>query len=150
MKRLLCRYFEGITIVAMAGHYYESLFKGYMGVTQGDKLSPAIFNMVVNAVIQHWETVVEGEDKVPEGFRRSVNNLATLFYVDNGILASPQLDRIQEALDFLMILFDQVCMRINVNNMVGMVCQPCCNTVRKYEVAYTRRMKGEGLSHRSR
>ena len=79
-----------------------------------------------------------------------MHNIAKLFYADNIILSSPQTAIFQEALDVLTSLFDQVGLRKNVNNMVGIVFQPCCNTVRKYDVAYTWRMKGEVLSHRSR
>ena len=38
-------------MVARAGSYYEKGFKGEQGVTQGDPLSPTIFNVVVDAVI---------------------------------------------------------------------------------------------------
>ena len=32
--------------------------EGYRGVTQGNPLSPKIFNVVMDAVIHHWLTVV--------------------------------------------------------------------------------------------
>ena len=41
-------------MVARAGGYYGKGFKGERGVTQGDPLSPTIFNVVVDAVIRHW------------------------------------------------------------------------------------------------
>ena len=31
-----------------------NLFKGFRGVTQGDPLSPSLFNVVVDAVVRHW------------------------------------------------------------------------------------------------
>ena len=40
-------------MVAKAGGYFGRLFKWYQGVTQGDSLSPTIFNVVVDAVIRH-------------------------------------------------------------------------------------------------
>ena len=40
-------------MVARAGGYYGEAFKGYRGVTQGDPLSPTIFNVVVYAVVRH-------------------------------------------------------------------------------------------------
>ena len=36
------------------GGYYGSAFKGEHGVTQGDPLSPTIFNLVVDVVVLHW------------------------------------------------------------------------------------------------
>ena len=64
-ERLLCRYLEGLTIVARAGRYYGAPFKGSKGVTQGNPLSPTIFNMVLDTVICHWEMAA-----AREGFTR--------------------------------------------------------------------------------
>ena len=41
-------------MVARAGRYYGTDFKGERGVTQGDPLSPTIFNVVVDTVVRHW------------------------------------------------------------------------------------------------
>ena len=40
-------------MVARTGGYFGLMFKGYRGVTQGDPLTPMIFNVVVDAVICH-------------------------------------------------------------------------------------------------
>ena len=45
-------------MVAQAGHYCGTLFKGHSGITQGDPLSPTIFNMVVGSVICYWVNMV--------------------------------------------------------------------------------------------
>ena len=41
-------------MAARAGGCYGMAFKGVGGVTQGDPLSPTIFNIVVDAVVRHW------------------------------------------------------------------------------------------------
>ena len=41
-------------MAARAGGYYGTSFKGERGVTQGDPLSPTLFNVVVDAVVRHW------------------------------------------------------------------------------------------------
>ena len=41
-------------MAARAGGYYRTAFKGARGVTQGDPLSPTIFNVVVDVVVRHW------------------------------------------------------------------------------------------------
>ena len=64
--------------------------------------------MVVDVVIYHWETLVAGEDVVPEGFRRGGQKLVTILYAEDGILASHQLASIQEALDIQTGLFERV------------------------------------------
>ena len=51
--RMLKVYWERTTMVARAGSYYGKGFKGGRGVTQGDPLSPTIFNVVVDAVVRH-------------------------------------------------------------------------------------------------
>ena len=52
--RLLRGYWVKMTMVARAGGYYGDAFKGARGVTQGDPLSPTIFNVVVYEVVRHW------------------------------------------------------------------------------------------------
>ena len=41
-------------MVARAGDYYGTAFWGERGLTQGDPLSPTIFNVVVDVVVRHW------------------------------------------------------------------------------------------------
>ena len=53
-RKLLQTYWHRLTMVARVGGYYGTAFRGERGVTQGDPLSPTIFNVVVNAVVQHW------------------------------------------------------------------------------------------------
>ena len=48
--------------------------------------SKAIFNMVFDAMIHHWVTLVVGEEAGPDGFRWSVQCLAAFFYVNDGII----------------------------------------------------------------
>ena len=48
-------------MVARGGGYYRTGFKGTRGVTQGDPMSPTIFNVVVDAVVCHWVTLAVEE-----------------------------------------------------------------------------------------
>ena len=45
-------------MMARAGGYYGEDFKGDRRVTQFDPLSPTIFNVVVDAVVRHWVTII--------------------------------------------------------------------------------------------
>ena len=58
-------YWERTTMVARAGSYYGPCFKGGRGVTQGDPLSPTIFNVVLDAVVHHWLTIAAQEVERP-------------------------------------------------------------------------------------
>ena len=52
-------------MVVRAEGYYGTGFKGARGVTQGDPLSPTIFNVVVDVVVRHWVTLaVEEAEKM--------------------------------------------------------------------------------------
>ena len=60
-RRFLRTYWEKSTMVARAGGYYGTRFKGARGVTQGEPPSPTIFNVVVDAVVRHWVTLAVEE-----------------------------------------------------------------------------------------
>ena len=45
-------------MVTRAGGYYGEPFHGKRGLTQGDPLLPTIFNVVVDAVLCHWESLM--------------------------------------------------------------------------------------------
>ena len=53
VRRLLREYWNKSTMVSRVGGYYGTGFKGERGVTQGDLLSPTIFNVVVDVVVRH-------------------------------------------------------------------------------------------------
>ena len=55
-------------------------------------MSLTIFNMVMDALIQHWVAVVAGEEAGLEGFGRAVQTLSILVYAYYVLLISSQLD----------------------------------------------------------
>ena len=74
-------------MVARAGGYYGTAFWEECGVTQGDPLSPTIFNVVVDAVVWHWMVVmVEVEEEWGDRGQESRHQPA-LFYANNGMIA---------------------------------------------------------------
>ena len=64
-RRLLKTYWRRLTMMSRAGGYYCTPFKGKRGVKQVDRLSPTIFNVVVDTVVWHWvnRLVDEAESK---------------------------------------------------------------------------------------
>ena len=54
-------------MVDRAGGYYRASFQGFQGVTQGDLLSPTIFNVVLDTVVRQWVSLVAGGAGVPDG-----------------------------------------------------------------------------------
>ena len=131
-------------MVARAGDYYGPPFKGYRGVTQGDPLPLTISNVVVDAVIRHWVTVVSLTEAGEEGLGETVQELAAYFYADNGLIMSPRPERLQRSFD---VLTDQFGLHTNVRKTVSIAFQPCHAPGGLPEVAYARRVTGIGQSY---
>ena len=113
-------------MAAMAGWNCGPIFQSHRVVTQWFPLSPNIFNVVVDAVIRNWVTIVgDPQEGTGQGLGESIQTLAALFYADDGIVASPESARLQGAFDVLMGLFDQVVLRNNKEKTDIMACRTC-------------------------
>ena len=110
--RVLRLYWGYLLVLAQAGKYYGATFQGLRERTHGYPLSPTIFNMVLDAVICCWFMLVLVEEAVPDGFGWAVQWPEALFYVDDGLLASPRPFWIQLTLDILMGMFDRLAFRL--------------------------------------
>ena len=144
-------------MVAQDGGYCGAPFKSVCGVTQGYPLFTTVFNVVVDAVLQHWVTVVavtewsvEPGASGTESFGQYVQQLVGFFYAGDGLLALTQAIRLHWAFDNLKELFEQMFLRNNVSNTVSMDCQPC-HTLGVHSVeAYILLIMREGLSFQVR
>ena len=135
-------------MVARADSYYGTAFQGAHGVTQGYLLSPTIFNVVVNAVVRNWVTVmVEGEEERGESGQEG-GHQAVIFYADDGMVASSDPRWLQSAFNTLVGLFDSVGLLTNVGKTVVMVSHPCQAAGNHSEAAYRLRITGEGPTYR--
>ena len=56
-------------------------------MTQGDLLSPTIFNVVVDAVVRHWVSVVVKGVEEWGGRVQEVRHHNALFYAEDGMVA---------------------------------------------------------------
>ena len=74
-------------MVARMGGYYGNAFKGERGVTQGNTLSPTIFNVVVDTVVRHWVTGVIADAEERGDMGKEGRHQAALFYSDDGMVA---------------------------------------------------------------
>ena len=73
--------------MARAGYYYKTAFKGGRGVTQGDPLSPTIFNVLVDTVVRHWVTVEMSDAEVRGYLVKEGRHQVALLYADDGMVA---------------------------------------------------------------
>ena len=130
-------------MVARAGGYYGAEFKGSGGVMQGDPLSPTIFNVVVDAVVRHWVTVmVEGAGERGECGKEGRHQNA-LFYTEDGMVVLSDPQWIQSAFRNMVGLFDRVGLRTNVGKTAGMVFCPYQVEGTQSEAMYVQWMTGE-------
>ena len=97
------------------------ILRGFQGVTQGDPLSPTIFNLVVDVVVRHWVAVMaEGAEERGERGKEGMHH-NELFYADDSMVALSDTRWLQGAFSTLVSLFDRVGLRNNVGKTVGMV-----------------------------
>ena len=137
-------------MVAIAGGYYGTEFKGERGVTQGHPLFPTIFNVVMDVLVRHQVTGVIADAEERGKLGKEGRHQAALFYADNGMVDSSDPQWIQGDFNTLVDLFDRVGLRTNFGKTLGMVCHPCQMAGDLLEAAYGRRVTGEGPKYRER
>ena len=116
-------------------------------VTQGDPLSPTIFNSVVYAKIRYWITVVVVEEAGGGGFGRAVQMMEAFFYATDGLLVSMHTDWLSGALYILTKLFKLYGLQTNLIKMVGMVYHTCTAAGRHSDESYGIWMVMWGLTY---
>ena len=140
---MLREYWDRTTGVARAGGYYGEGFKGGRGVTQGDPLSPTIFNVLVNVVVRHWLNIAVTEAEKRRERGREGRHQAALFYADDVMLASSDPQWLQWAFTQLVGLFDRVGLNTTRGKTVSMTCRPYSTMGNRSEEAYIRLMTGK-------
>ena len=119
-------------------------------VTQGDIISPTIFNIVVDAVVCYWLSQVVGEGSENTGLGLTATNKLTIFYADDGLVVAHDHEWLPHAIDVLSGLFEQVGLWMSINKTKCMSYMPGHISDWMSTVAYKHRMEGTGLSHRER
>ena len=112
-RRLLKTYWRRLTMVARAGGYYGTAFKGERCVMQGDPLSPTIFNVVVDAVVRNWVNGLVDEAEAKGETGREGRHQSAVFYADDGMVVLSDPAWIQGAFTALVGVFDRVGLRTN-------------------------------------
>jgi Reverse transcriptase (RNA-dependent DNA polymerase) len=101
-----CRMIQGICnnepMVPQQQKYYGQPFQAERGVRQGGKISPTIFNIVVDAVIRECEGQLPSQD-----------HTILQFYADDGLIAAHDPIYAQSVLDLFVHNFQRFGLRIN-------------------------------------
>ena len=92
-------------------------------MSQGDPLSPIIFNVVVDAVVRHWVTLAVEEAEMRGERGREGRHQAALFCADDGMVTSFDPRWVQWAFTNLVGLFDRVGLKTNVGKTVSIICR---------------------------
>ena len=118
-------------------------------MTQGDPLSPTIFNVVVDAVVRHW---LEGlKTAKEEKGTKGGGPFSVVFYADDGMVGASDPEWLQGAFSALVAIFDRVDLQTNVDKTVSMACHPCrAGSGNRIAEGYRRRITGDGNSFRER
>ena len=93
-------------MVAHTGGYYRTEFQGFRGVTQGDPLSPTIFNLVVDTMVQHRLAVTVERAGRQDGCMQDGQHQSSLFYTDYGMVTPSDPGWVQGDLNILVGVFD--------------------------------------------
>jgi exonuclease III len=134
--RLLQTFWNRHTVVPRAGWYYGRAFRATRGVTQGDVVSPMIFNILLDCILKTWRR----ENPV------MADIIQTIFYADDGLLQSLDEVSLQIALDEFTTYFKRVGLEMNARKTQSMVAVPGRILMGMTSPAYRYRMMGEGKS----
>lgn len=86
--RLLCQFWKQEKIVARQAGMYGKPFRAGCGVTQGDPLSPTIFNIVIDAIVRVWSKRVQSS--------QADCSVSALFYADDGEVACYEAEEVHQ------------------------------------------------------
>ncbi len=111
--RLLTHFWAEAKLACRTGGYYGAVFSAGRGVTQGGPLSPHIFNVVVNAVVQEWLRQSLGKEAARHGLGDLAKAKMVAFYADDGVLLARCLEWLQESFSILVGLFECICLCTN-------------------------------------
>ena len=94
------------------------------GRTRGGLVSPTLFNMVVDNVIRTWLSMtVEDHRVAQDGLKETIGRYVGVFYADDGMVGSRDLDWQPHALNVLVSL----CRRYDLAAIVAKSCTVTCH-----------------------
>ena len=147
-SRLLClieNYWKSQKIAPRQRGYHGPIITPERGVTQGGLFSCNEFNIMIDSVLRYWLTKVVPFN-AEDGLGRTVEDMLTLFYADDGLLSAKDKAWLQKALNLLISLFERIGLKTKDSKTKMMICLPAVKASRMTEGAYKRRMTGEGDS----
>jgi hypothetical protein len=127
---------------------HSNAFRVSRGMSQGDIVSPTIFNTVADAVARHWFRCLVLDANQGNGNLSEPETTAG-FCADDGVTAGHHPEQIQQGLDLAVELFERVSLESNAAKTKAVVCHPGSAQSRISSPACERRFEG-GPTHSAR
>ena len=142
LSLLLTRYWDRQRIAPKLGKYLGKYFRIRRGVTQGDPISPMIFNIVVDAVVREVLGVVCGTQEAQHGLGWAAGDINLVFYAKNGRIPGQDREWVKNALTVAVTMLRRMGLETNLDRTKSMVFTPCFIWEEWGEQAYKRRATG--------
>ena len=146
LQRLIQRFWDRQKMVPKSGKYFGRPFCTERGVTQGDPVSPTIFNIVVIEVVRAVILEVYGPQESHHGIGWSAGKHNIFFYADDGRITGRYLLWMQTTLLATERTLERACLQKNLGNTKEMACKPGFIWGQQGAAAYKRRATGEGAN----
>ncbi len=125
MLCLIHNFWDSATYVCQAKGNYGRPFKAGRGVTQEGPLSAKLFNILVNVMVWEWMRLMRATINDADGnLAECIEGLFTVFYANDGYIASCNTEFLQEALNILVKTFKRIGLTTNTKKTQAMVCTP--------------------------
>ena len=111
-------------MVTKAGKYYGRPFITWIGVTQGDPVSPTLFIIIVYALFRATLQDICGTQDNQQGFRWLAGEHKICFYEDDRQIAGRDQIWVEAALTAIVRILERVGLYKNLNNTKAMICTP--------------------------
>ena len=122
---LLETFWDCQQVVPRQNGFHGPIFPATKGTTQGGLVSTTLFNVMVDNVIKNWMAMTVEERRVAhDGMGETVGRCLEVFYAENGMVGSRDLDWLQHVTNALVGLFRRYDLASNVAKSLTMTFQP--------------------------